>query len=361
MATIVVHNNAEFTAAVAKVAAAGGIIQLAPGNYAPLIFNGNKFANRVAVTSLDASAPAKVSYIKMTNSSNIIVSNLVVDGTDSTADSWCARSNLSTNITFSNVRFVGAAEGVMTNRHGGLLIQNSSKVEVITCGFEWNSSALNVNKSDHVNIYGNAFNNMNGDAIQCAAVDTINIVSNNFCTFDSLPGYHADPIQFFTSGTTVSSKNITIASNLIYIGDSTAPQSGIFIQDETTTLPYENVTIVNNIAVGIAWNSIVVKNSAGNLIVKNNIVSTWPGPSCGIPDIRDLSARIQLTSTAAALVTMEGNKAQSYIVDKGSTFLDTTKNPTIKGATDKGISLIKDWYTKNPLPNISKALMKYLK
>jgi hypothetical protein len=359
--TLVVHNTAEFNAALNKVGATGGTIQLAAGNYSQLILNGSDFKYKVSITSADSSHQAVVNYIKLTSAGNVSFSNITVNNTNS-PDSYGVRVNKSHDVSFDNVTVTGTAGSASDGRHNGVLVQWSNHVDVKNSKFTWVADGIDTANSDHINITNNAFDRVSADGVHSAATSQINIINNNFTNFDSMVGFHADPIQFLTQGTKVASSDITIKGNLIYAGSFSAPQSGIFMRDEVGSLAYKNVTISDNTVIGTGWNAILINHAAGALTVTNNLTASWTGTSCGTSNIQNMSGGITLNGTSGAAVKEFGNTAQWYHNDAGATFFNAAQNKIIGSPTDHGLSLIQSWYDSHSAQatNLSTSLLGFL-
>src|SRR3546814_17629153 len=77
------------------------------------------------------------------------------------------------------------------------------------------------------------------------------VISNNYFTdFHPVGADHPDAIQLWTTNTTESARNISITGNVFERGDGDIIQ-GIFLRDQSGgKLPYQDVTISDNIVLG---------------------------------------------------------------------------------------------------------------
>ena len=82
---------------------------------------------------------------------------------------------------------------------------------------------------------------------------------------------HPDAIQFWTTNTTVAATDITITGNTFDRGSGVIVQ-GIFIQDEVGTLPYQRLTIADNVIVGAAYNGIAVRGAVDATLTNNTVI-----------------------------------------------------------------------------------------
>src|SRR3546814_7621840 len=82
---------------------------------------------------------------------------------------------------------------------------------------------------------------MRSDGFNFVQVQDVKVIGNSLKDFSPVSGDHADAIQFWTTGSTVASKNIEISNNLI-TGKSGGQMQGIFITDQSGgKLPYPNL------------------------------------------------------------------------------------------------------------------------
>src|SRR3546814_3504194 len=84
----------------------------------------------------------------------------------------------------------------------------------------------------------------------------------------------SDLIQLCTTNTTESASNISISGNVFERGDGDIIQ-GIFLRDQSGgKLPYQDVTISDNIVLGGMYNGISVGNANG-LVMTDNVVGAY--------------------------------------------------------------------------------------
>src|SRR3546814_9183840 len=110
----------------------------------------------------------------------------------------------------------------------------------------------------------------------CSSDLDVKVIGNSLKDFSPAAGDHADAIQFWTTGSTVASKNIEISNNQI-TGKSGGQIQGIFITDQSGgKLPYSNMVVKNNTLIGTHWHGITLMYDSGTSVT-GNIWVTIPG------------------------------------------------------------------------------------
>ena len=274
---IMVYNQADLAT---KLAAARGgeTFVLAPGNYGLLTIKSRNFATPITITSADANNPAKIEQINITGSRGIAFTGLDMGSPLSASETASACHNTaqitnSSYISFDRVHVYGSLDGNPTNDRDGLNFRGSNNIAVTNSTFEQLSRGLLIGSSQDVTLSGNMFKNMSTDGMDFAAVQRVAITGNTFTNFTPKAGDHPDAIQFWTSGTTVASSDISITNNKIMMGGPEGTQ-GIFLRDETGALPYQRVTIDNNLVyINSGYNGITVAGGNTIAVTNNTVVS----------------------------------------------------------------------------------------
>jgi hypothetical protein len=151
--------------------------------------------------------------------------------------------------------------------------------------------------------------------VEFTAVKNVLIDGNDFRDFRSSAIDHPDAIQFWTNGTKQASTDIMISNNVIMPGTGAGSQ-GIFIQDEIGGLPYERLTIKNNLLLdaGNYWNGIAVRGGKDVVLEGNTSISPTGDDKVfyiridnvtGVKLINNLSD--QLVQTGTTGMTQTGN------------------------------------------------------
>jgi len=288
MSTIAVSNQAQLDAAITK-AVGGDVIQLAAGAYNLTV--SKAFTSNVTITSAEANNPARIGYAKLTNASNVTIKSVEIGrsltSSETVEGAFMARVTGSSNITFDSVHVHGSLDNYPGNDGIGLYFNGSSGIKVVNSEFEQLGRGAVFGGSTNITVSNNDFHDVRSDGMQFQNVQNVVLDSNSFKNFQRASADHPDAIQFFTTGSSTSSANITIRNNVVMTGSGTGMQ-GIFLRDETGNLPYKNVVIENNFVLGTNMpNGIYVE---GGQTVLNGPRSSYrgsrrrgregPGPEC---------------------------------------------------------------------------------
>lgn len=314
-----------------KAAAAGAVLGLPAGPcVTPAIDNVNP-ANVVTITSQDPAHPAILAGdFKMGNSSNLTFSQLIIDLSTTTVRYWPGRISDVKNVAFDRVEV--RAAGPTVDWPGGLLVSDSDHVSFTNSKLHDVASVLiNVERSTNVTISDNEFYRWGKSAIGASTVQGLTVSNNNI--HDSLPppGTHSDGLQVFTAGTKAPSNGIVVTNNRMSTGDG-YPFQGIFIQDETGSLPISNVTVTGNQLSGTMWDSIWLDGITGVNKVLNNTMVSWRQIDVGAtkdmakPVITDFTANLHTVVVKGGTLTIAGNSAQSFTDPNGRYIADLPGN-----------------------------------
>ena len=286
MATISVSSASGLTTAMAQ-AKAGDTILLASGNYGAFS-TGNDYSSAVTIKSADAGSPATFSSVSLNGATGITFDSINFDykfRAGDTLDVTPFSVNGSSNIAFKNSVFdgdVGSGLDAVSNGYGvgrGLAIYGSTGVTVDNSEFKTWLRGIVVDGSSNINLTNNNIHSIRSDGMDFVQVQKVLIEGNNFHDFRGAPGSadHSDFIQFWTSGTTVPSTNITIRNNVLNVGQGTWAES-IFIRNEVvdqgqagTSMYYKNILIENNTISNAHTHGITVGETDG-LIIRNNVL-----------------------------------------------------------------------------------------
>jgi hypothetical protein len=311
----IVSSAAALTAALGQ-ARPGDTIALAPGNYGTINIQNVNFSSPVYIVTEGKLAPATLSGLNVSNSSNLIFSGLNIQG--SGANVWYyANVTQSHDIRFVSDSFKGS-DSNLNNDAGGLNVQGSQNVTVLGCTFSNLTTGISEGGNNYVRIRSNNFTGIQSDGIDNAGSSWVNIVDNYFSNFFPTATEHPDGIQFWTEGTSVSAHNIYISGNSVVRGSGATVQ-GIFVQDDSGVLPYGALTISNNQIVGEGYNGIAVQGSVG-ATVSDNVVQPY----------NDVQSWIEVQNSKNGKLT--NNSAGSYVLTTNVN-LGNSGN-TILGAID---------------------------
>jgi Ca2+-binding RTX toxin-like protein len=297
--TTIVKDAAGLTAAL-KAAQAGDTIKLAAGDYSAMTITGLKYAGQVTVTSLDPSNMASLNGLILRDSQNIKFQGLEFKVSPSGYDNPFQVSG-STNIAYDGLKVHGSLNDNAADDHDAILIRNSKNVSITNSEFQELRNAISHLDSDGLNISNNYFHDLRTDGIRGGGTDNVVIKGNHFTSFHMKDGDHPDAIQFWTTNTTVSGKNIEVSGNVITRGDGD-PVQGIFFRDQVGGLPYENVKITDNLVVGGMYNGISIGAGIGVVISNNTVV--------GLADQESWVRVADVTN-----LTLTNNTATDYLID----------------------------------------------
>lgn len=298
-----VSTNTQLATAIAK-AVGGDTIALASGKYSVDI-SSRRPASAVTITSQSSTSPAQLTWLKVTNSSNFRFKSVDIGrgltSTETISSATMAKISLSTNITFDTVRVRGSLDGNPLNDGVGLAIANSTGIKVINSDFQQLFRGLVLSGVEDAQILNNKFHDIRSDGIDGVSVRRARIDGNTFTNFYKATGDHADAIQFWTTGTTKASTDIVIANNVVMQGKGCSLQ-GIFMRDELGTLPYQRITIENNLIYEAGMpNGIAVMGAKDIIIRRNTAISR-----------NDDTPRIWIRTESVTGATIEKNVADQY-------------------------------------------------
>ena len=279
MATIFVNSTAGLTSAL-KTAQGGDTIKLAPGTYSDLALKNLSFSSDVTITSADPSKQAVITNFSMTNVDSLTFSNLEMSAINATGvnknSGWAFRVTDSDDIHFDKINFHGSLDGETINDMNGLQIRFGEDISVTNSTFQQLGRGLAISESQHIKVSGNEVQEVRTDGFNFAQVGHIQVTDNYLHDFAPAPGDHPDAIQFWTTGTTSASHDILVSGNVIVRGEGENTQ-GIFITDQVGTLPYEQVTIANNLVVGTGYNAIRMVGGKNITVTGNELVTLEGG------------------------------------------------------------------------------------
>jgi len=317
MATIRVTNQTELDAAV-KAAKAGDTVVLAAGNYKQLWVDDKKSASAITFKSESATNPAVIGYARTIRSDGVIFQDLkigrqMVVGVDQDYTNMALVQD-SKNVSFKGVSFFSTgADDKFLGR--GLFVRDSASVSVSDGEFSHLAVGMCTMTTTGVTVQSNKFHDLRIDGVEFTAVKNVLIDGNDFRDFRSSAIDHPDAIQFWTNGTRQASSDIMISNNVIMPGTGAGSQ-GIFIQDEIGGLPYERLTIKNNLLLdaGNYWNGIAVRGGKDVVLEGNTSISPTGDDKVfyiridnvtGVKLINNLSD--QLIQTGTTGMTQTGN------------------------------------------------------
>jgi Ca2+-binding RTX toxin-like protein len=331
---VTVNSTDALNAALAG-AHAGDTILLAPGTYSGVAINHFSTDGTVTISSSDPNHKAVLTDLSVQNSKGLTFSNLEFSLKAGLDWQTGVLVRLSDSITFDHDSIHGTMNNDPTDDRTGLRFGGDTHVTVTNTEFQQLGIGIADVNNQFVNISNNNFHDIRVDGIDNSGTSNVSIAGNDFSNFYHVGsvatgGDHSDAIQFWTAGRTESSHDISVTNNVIVQGAGHDMQ-GVFIQDETGHLPYQNVTVQNNMIVGGNWNGIYVKG-ANNVNISGNNLQSLNGQQ---------KSWIRLISTDNSTVT--NNNAIQYLIGTSNTHLTQSNNHTNSATGDQGMKALGAW------------------
>lgn len=325
MANIIVKDVSGLTAAL-NSAQAGDTIKLAAGDYASLSLSGLKFAGAgVTITSLDPANEAKIVGMRVNGCEGLNFNSLEWVSQPGKTNPFQIVDSARINLNDLNVH--GTLDGNAQNDSSGILIRRSADVTLTNSEFHQLSYGVSNLDSKNIKIDSNKFHEIQFDGVRGGGTSNITVSNNYFTDFSPVEGDHPDAIQFWTANTTTAASNITITGNVILRGDG-APTQGIFFRDQVGNLPFQNVTIADNLVIGGTINGIKVNGGAG-VTIRDNVVA-------GLAD-QESTIGVEKSSN----VTLTNNAATEFSIDPATNTATTqVASQEIATPNDGGLALI---------------------
>jgi len=250
MSTISISNQSQLDAALSKTVA-GDVLVVAAGDYSLTLSNKN-FSTPITIVSANSSSPARFGNVKLTDVSGVTLKGLDIGrslGSGNAEATWMATITRGTNITLDGNHFHGSMDGDPRNDGIGLKFSASSNIKVINNEFEQLGRGGQFFGVTNLTVSNNDVHDIRSDGFDFSTIIGGVISGNKFTNFRRNSADHPDAIQFQTAGASQGSSNLTISNNVMLTGSGDGFQ-GIFLRDETGSLPYQNVTIENNFVMG---------------------------------------------------------------------------------------------------------------
>lgn len=324
-----------------KAAQPGDVIKLAPGVYDDF---GGKFSPRfdspVTITSADPTKPAIFTDFTLARAQGLTFKQVdfaTLDSSDKIAEGiryWAFKIVKSEDIHFDQVHVHGSLDKDSSNDVMGIQIRDSANVSITNSTFEQLERAAAIGQTQGVNVSGNVVKDLRSDGFDFAEVSNVRVVGNFLTNFVPVAGDHPDAIQFWTSGTKTASTDILISGNVVVRGEGEYVQ-GIFLRDQTGSLPYERVTIENNLIVGTGYNGIRIQG-AKDLTLTNNELVSFAGDN-----------NTFLLIQGGDGVVAKGNRATSISFDKSINVVKDG-NVVTNAVKDAGAAAMRNWLEDHP-------------
>jgi hypothetical protein len=306
--TDVVVSDAAGLSAALRTAHGGDVIRLAPGDYGKLSIKNLTFDTPVTVTSDDPATRAVTTELTLSNVHGLVVSNLEVAVVPGEKGVYVLKSS---DVRIESFDLHGTLDNDPNGDGTGMQVRWSDNVTVTNSEFHELAHGLGHLDSSNLLFSNNEFHDLRIDGIRGGGSSFVTISGNTFRDFYRNEGDHPDAIQFWTTNTTASAHDITIANNSFYRGDGGRAQ-GIFLRDEKTIYPYENVKISGNAIYGGMPNGITVAHGH-NIEITDNIVLGYSDQASKIRV--ELSDGVVIKNNVTSHFVLNGNGEDFILQD----------------------------------------------
>ena len=354
--TITVTTSAQLASAL-KAATGGETIVLSGTAKFSLSATDVNPASNVTITSANPDAPATLTTVSLYESSNIVIDSVRFDSNGVTRADWMDDLNIQycQNIALLNSTMVGAAtafnDGTTKVAENAILVMNSSGIILAGNSIENYNRGIYMKATTDIVIENNEIKELQGDGIQFAQVTNVLIKDNYLHDFlgSSAAKNHDDMIQFWTSGTTKPSSNITITGNTLDSGDGAASQ-GIFFGNEivradpsNTAMYYKNVVIENNFVRNGEGNGIAVYYTNG-LKINDNVVLYDANALNKAYNTGNISIQVAGNATNAVV---SGNQSDAFVLPS---FVTQSNNTKLARGSDGSSVVLSSYYPDATAP-----------
>ena len=332
MPSTVVSDVSGLTAAL-RSAQSGDTILLNGGTYNGHYLQHLSFPTGVTITSVDPAHRAVLDYVNLSDVHGLTFSNL--EFLASQPNYAGIEVDNSSELHFDRVYIHGSLDGNSGNDANGMRVLYSSNVSLTNSELEQLGRGSIFGITSGVHVSGNHIHDIRTDGLDFAEVSYVKILNNLIHDIVLAPGDHPDGIQFWTSGTTHASHDILISGNVILRGGGGWTE-GIFLYDEVGTLPYQRLTITDNLIVGTGYNAIRVIGAKDLVVSGNQLVSFADDPM----------KTFFLLERSDSVVS--SNNSAIAIGFDGVTNLTQSGDRLTEGVSDKGQAAIVQWSLTHP-------------
>lgn len=233
----------------------------------------------------------------------------------------------SKRLVFQNLNVHGSLDGDPQNDRAAFSITRSSDITIRGSEFQQLKRAVIANNTDRLTVERNDIHDMQTDGMIFAEMSNLRIVGNFIGQFSPVTGDHPDAIQVMTRGTTVPTRGVYIADNLIYRGDGAGMQ-GIFFGNEDA-VPFEDVEITRNLLIGTGYRGISIGIGKNIRITDNEL---WGQTQMLKGAMTGIANGIHAPGVNGLIVS--GNKSSGAIgLSRNASGKDLSVNVTEKGNT----------------------------
>lgn len=331
MAEYFVATTAELLAKV-KTALAGDVIKVAPGNYLGVTIRAVNPAGNIAITSADPANPAIFNDLHMSDSSHISITSIDMNVLTGSTVSFDFQIQNVSNVQFSQVAFTGTGFDPLV-KAPGLQVRDSENVTISDCHFTQLVYGLSLIDNTYISVTNSTFHEIRTDGIRGGGNSHVYLGYNFFTNFHPSTENHSDAIQFWTSDTTTSATDFTIIGNVYVRGDTGEHSHGIFMRD-ILGIPFENVTIKDNLILGAGYNGLTLDGVASGTVSGNTVVA-----------FDDIDSWIRTLNTGSDLAIFD-NTASQYVTQ----FDELSDNALTAPIIDGGLATLRYCSLSHDLP-----------
>lgn len=312
--------------------AQGGTINLAAGVYAPVLIKGVSPAAPLTIRSADPARPAVLTGMTITNSGNLVLDGLAF-GPLAPGQQY-ALSILGSHDVVARrlaITWKGGVQG--RSVISAVFLRNSRHIEISDSRFSDHWHGISFLDVDGLRIANNLLAHLRTDGIRGGGASNAVVEGNVIGSFHPDPGDHPDGIQFWSTHEKLPGRNIVIRGNLVWRGSGPVLQ-GIFIRDTFDNLPFENVTIEDNLLVGTMYNGLALSGGNGVVIRRNRVIA--------YPDMKSwLSVRNLQGATVA-------DNAAALFIENKVRIPPANGNRELQPVRDQGAAEIRTWLAAHP-------------
>jgi nitrous oxidase accessory protein NosD len=328
------HATPQSLVAMLARANGGDTVSLAPGTYGGLAPKGLAFSPAITLTSEDPAHPATLTNFDIHNCKGLIFRS--VELLANPPGYFVFQVFNSSDIHFDRVEVHGAVDGDPQANAEGIRVADSQDFSVTNSEFHDLKRAMAMGTTGGVTVTNNRAHDLGVTGFMFGGgTSHATITDNAVWNIRPKAGDHPDAIQFLTAGATATASDILVARNVVYRGSGEATQ-GIFLRDQVGSLPFERVTIRENLVVGTGYNGILVMGAKDIAIVGNILISN-PGST------NNTWLRVE----TADGVTARRNRAQLISFDKSSRIVQAG-NVETGTVSDGGVAALRTWANAHP-------------
>lgn len=249
-------------------AKAGDVIELASGNYGSLVVSGRTFSDDVILKAAAGATPV-FTALTITNSSGLTLQGFEVALAGQNVANFTIANSQDVHIVGFNVH--GVLDGNTDTDPWGLYLQSNNNISIEDSEFHELNWGITHSLNDGLVVRNNEFHDIRAQAMRGGGSSNVTVADNDFRDIYPIGEDHPDAIQFWTTETKASAHDIVITGNTYDRGAGRISQ-GIFMRDEVGNLPYQRVTITDNVILGASYHGLTIGHATDVKILDNVVV-----------------------------------------------------------------------------------------